>query len=47
VRFVNWAVMQFKEVVTVAAVVNCKHVQLDNGASAAAAGAAATFCQAQ
>ncbi len=39
--------MQFKEVVTVAAVVNCKHVQLDNGASAAAAGAAATFCQAQ
>jgi len=44
VRFVNWAVMQFK-VVTVAAVVNCKHVQLDNGAGAAAA--AATVCQAE
>jgi hypothetical protein len=39
--------MQFKEVVTVAAVVNCKHVQLDNGASAAAAATAATVCQAE
>ncbi len=41
----NWAVMQFKEVVTVAAVANCKHV-LDNGVSAAAA-AAATVCRAE
>jgi hypothetical protein len=29
VRFVSWVVMQFKEVVTIAAVANCKHVQLD------------------
>jgi hypothetical protein len=35
--------MQFKEVVRVAAVANCKHVQLDNGVSAAAA----TVCQAE